>query len=351
MLKKLGSIFLFLGIVAGSGWFILAARKDSLQDQFQTAFFDAAKGRRVEVVSEYYDALGVSGMLHALEEKDLLCHFQAHEVGKVAYKKMQDLNEAIKTCGSSCTGGYFHGALIEAFKDIVPKPDAPESHIELADLRDKMRELCSREIVIDIHREGKCFHGVGHALTFLSGYSHLDAAISYCQLLGDKPREHYCAEGAFMEYNFSDEAVPQQQSGEISHYPCDTYTEFPAACYRSKSQKLRQVLKTADKVGQECLKLDRPNRLGCFYGTGFAFSNHVRANPRFLPSLCGQGNLDDQRMCIEGAMEKPEDPRLMASVEACEYISSELKGFCLTAFNSKSYSLTKSFELYFDNTK
>ena len=336
---------MLFAVAAGVGLFVFEARENSLKDNFRIAFFDAAESRREEVVIEYYDALGATGMFQVLEEENPACHFEAHEIGKAVYKDTEDLNDSIKICGKHCTGGCFHGALIEAFKDIVPKPDLPESHIELADLKNKMQELCSREVVTDIHREGKCIHGVGHALTFLSDYN-LDQAISYCELLGDKPREHYCAEGAFMEFIFLSEF--SRAKTELSHYPCDTYTKFPAACYRSQAQKIRQVLENPEKVGEECLKLSGFNRLGCFYGMGFAYSNDVRGNPRMLPNLCRQGNADDKRICIEGAMEKPEDPQFKATADACEYLGDELKPFCLTAYNNKSYSLSKSFELYFD---
>ncbi len=54
-------------------------------------------------------------------------------------------------------------------------------------------------------------------------------------------------------------------------------------------------------------------------------------------------------ICIEGAMEKPENPEAAASSEACQYLEGELKPLCVAAFNNKSYSLEKSFELYFEN--
>ena len=152
-----------------------------------------------------------------------------------------------------------------------------------------------------------------------------------------------------MEYIFLNGASGAKV--DLSHYPCETYTQFPAACYRSKAQKFRQALKTSDKVAEECLNLNGFNRLGCFYGMGFAYSNEVIANPRVLESLCRYGGVDDKRMCIEGAMEKPEASEFSASVEACEYVEEELKNFCVTAFNNKSYSLTKSFELYFDTAR
>ena len=343
-MKKIFILLSFLVLISAAGLFIATARENNIKDNFRVAFVDASVKYRARVVERFYDSLGAKGILEVLEAEYPRCHFEAHELGKIVYKKTQDLTTSVELCEARCTGGCFHGALIEAFKDIVILPDSPQSHIGLTDLKNKMRAICSDETVAALHREGKCIHGVGHALAFLSEYV-LEEAISYCKLLNDKPLEHYCAEGVFMEYIFRNN-IPGIKKDSL-HYPCDRYTEFPAACYRSQTQKIREELRELDKIGNECLKLKSLGRLGCFYGMGFAYSQEVIKEPHFLSSLCQYGEINDKRMCIEGAMEKPEKAGLSAAVEACNYVSDELRSFCVTAFHNKSYSLEKSFELYF----
>ena len=348
-LKTIVRVSLILIVAGGLGFLVFVARGNSIKEKFRIAFFDAAVKHRAEVVEEYYNSLGVKGILDVFEAKDEICHFEAHEVGKVVYERTQDLTESIMTCGNRCTAGCFHGTLIEAFKDTIPKSGSPSDHIELSDLKEKIQEVCSSAAVRSLHREGKCLHGVGHALTVLSHYN-MDKALSYCHIINDKPREHYCSEGAFMEFIFLN--GPAEAKSGSTHYPCDTFNDFPAACYRSKSQKLRETFRDVERVAEECLKLSNFNRLGCFYGTGFTYSPDVIKNPKLLVNLCQHGNINDKRMCIEGAMEKSESPGAMtASSEACNYLDRELQSFCITAFNNKSYSLEKSFELYFDNSK
>ena len=94
--KGLIKILLFFAVVVGLGLFIFIARENSLKDNFRVAFFDAAESRRAEVAQEYYNSLGVNGMFEVLEAENPLCHFESHEIGKVVYEKVQDLNESIK---------------------------------------------------------------------------------------------------------------------------------------------------------------------------------------------------------------------------------------------------------------
>ena len=144
----------------------------------------------------------------------------------------------------------------------------------------------------------------------------------------------------------------QAKSAELKnstiHYPCDTYTRFPAACYRYKVAWMKSTLKfELEELAQECLKLESRFRLGCFHGIGFSYVYEIVKHPEYIAEVCSFGNADDQEICLEGAVEKLAEDDAQFAQSVCEYLEATNKEVCLRAVQNNIYSLTKSFRLYF----
>src|SRR3989344_3287984 len=264
MHRPLLGILVLVTILAGIGAIDRASGRQRREaaKAFLTEFSRTKLADRRAVFERHLAAVGAPGILDTLEGRYPLCHSQAHELGKVIFAESGELTEAIETCRERCTGGCFHGVLMEAFSSLASSTDA-EGHLELGDVKTAMRELCQSELVTAIHREGKCTHGAGHALAFVSGYN-LSEALASCELFGDRRLEYYCAGGVFMEYDIAYGAA--EARGRPLHYPCDTHTEFPSACYAYKAKHLMAALQTPEAYAAECMGLERFSRLGCFRG-------------------------------------------------------------------------------------
>src|SRR6266536_6245975 len=102
-------------------------------------------------------------------------------------------------------------------------------HLTLAEVKPKMKAICQDKLLTDAYQPGNCAHGVGHAILILSGYD-LGEALKHCAAFESAPLTYYCAMGVFMENAINPGAGDRNTSS--LHYPCDTYTQFPAACYK-----------------------------------------------------------------------------------------------------------------------
>ena len=89
-------------------------------------------------------------------------------------------------------------------------------------------------------------------------------------------------------------------------------------------------------------------RLGCFHGLGFVYIPVIAYNPSLIAEVCGFGNADDQRICIEGTLEKLSDFDELTAFKVCEHLEGENRAVCMAAAERKMYDLEKDFSLYRD---
>lgn len=333
----------FIILVVG---FIIVARENYLKTEFRIAFVDASIENERYVVEEYIDKLGPAKILDVLEKEYPICHSQSHDLGKVIFEVSGDISIAIETCRNRCTDGCYHGVLMEAFEDFVSKENYLDNHIVLSDLKDKVDAICNDPATATFIRQGNCAHGVGHALMYLANYN-IKESLGYCGLFKSKPLEYYCSNGAFMEYDIV--YGKSDLNTKSLHYPCDTFTDFPAGCYRYKMQRLVRILGGTSAAAEECMQLDGFVRLGCFHGFGLAHIVEINENPSRILSVCKFGTSDDKKICIEGAVEKLSDHQEVQAQKACAFLEDSLKEFCQTAAQRKYHSVEKSFALYFDS--
>ncbi len=338
MTKKFLLFFGILALTVAAAQLARTAYHNDAAAKFRSAFLSTSENNRRGVFETYIGTLGTSGILDVLENEYPLCHSQAHDLGKVLFREAGDINEAIAECRTRCTSGCFHGILMEAFQ-------GSGEHVTLADVQAKVSAVCSDQRVTDIHREGNCAHGVGHALMYLAGYR-IGEALDYCKVFSDKRLEYYCNGGAFMEYDITN--GNSDYATKPRWYPCDTHTEFPAACWRYKTQRLMSKGVKADELRVKCEELNGLERLGCFHGLGFAHIVGASVYPQHLAEACRNGTLDEQKACIEGAVERLSSYDEELARKTCAFLEDGLKAFCQEAASRKAYSLDKSFDLYFE---
>lgn len=159
------------------------------------------------------------------------CHGISHEIGlggSAHYKGDVDQALAIRTL--DCTGGYYHGVLIEAFATTTP-----------AGLNARVAKFCTGESeqAPSAYREA-CAHGVGHGAMVYLSYD-LERALPLCDKMA-REDHNQCWSGVFMEaFQAGEGRDPSRwtREGETFH-PCPSMTpKHKDQCYLEYIAKLR----------------------------------------------------------------------------------------------------------------
>ena len=312
-----------------------------LKSRFLADYKTARGGEKRAVFKRYFPTLGADGILDALEARNALCHGEAHDLGKEIFAQVRELGPSVQLCGNRCTSGCMHGIMMEVFVGGTGHENSVR-HVTLADVNPK---VCEDRSITDTYEPGGCPHGVGHALLILSGYD-LGEALKRCEMFESRPLIYYCATGVFMEYQGSPGA--RNRANLSPHYPCDTYRQFPAACYKYRTSRILAKHRGAiAPAAEECLRLEAPLRRGCFYGLGTSQLALLSRQPDRLATICGFGDAQDQAMCINGAIEILFDYHQEAARTACGALAGENAAVCLAATRNGRYGLGKAFHLYY----
>lgn len=222
------------------------------------------------------------------------------------------------------------------------------AHIATEDISSEMNRLCNTNDVAGYFNIGTCYHGMGHAMMFLSDYD-IDETLNLCQLAPDETLNYFCVTGGFMEYELRFGQSDMQNS---AHFPCDAMQRYSSACYRYKMPHMLIAAANEDRAAidviNECLALSTPTRLGCFHGLGAAFITLTMEQPDLLSRLCVIGNDNDRQMCIEGAIWKVADFDVSVARDVCAYFPAESRDqqVCMKAANDGMYSLDTDYSLY-----
>ena len=299
------------------------------------------KTERRETFENYYESIGPKGFLDFLEDKYAKCHNESHPVGKTIYKKEQDVIKSLRICANRCTNGCMHGVIAEAY-----------GGKDFDQVVTEMKKFCTSGEMADMHKPGNCAHAMGHALMLLNSYE-LGKSIEGCNKFDTPAMSYYCSTGVFME--FSDKLIMQEELGLCGtvartglHYPCNTYTDYPAACYRYTLNHIAKDLGgNTGSLISECNKLPTRQRLGCYHALGVVFSPSIRKNPKLINSICMSGSHDERVICIEGVIEKLADYNEDEAMNICYFTEGEYRGVCEAAAKEKMYRLDKpSINLY-----
>jgi hypothetical protein len=279
--------------------------------QFKAEYFSAGISKR-PVIDKYLGRLGADAMFDFLESDLPQCHGVAHELGQSIFAQSKDIAAALRQCTTRCKSGCMHGVLVEAFHSDT-----------FQNITGQLASFC-KDDTTSMHKPGNCAHGSGHALMVAADYNIAEALIG-CSAFPDPAMQYYCATGAFMEYLVIREpSITDLQQPKSLHFPCDTYTQFPAACYRYKTFEMLETFGyNREKVVKECFALPPNQRLGCLHGLGWAYMYDVRDKPALLSEVCRYGTLDEQNVCIEGAIEKLSDTNEEEALSACDSLKGE----------------------------
>jgi hypothetical protein len=308
--------------------------------QFKEEYGAAREAQRpvFDVFEKYLPLVGATALLDILEEIYPACHGQAHDLGKALFAARQDLGAALRACGTRCTSGCMHGAVAAAFGGST-----------LAAITAQMNTFCEQGEMAQLHKPGNCAHALGHAFMFVTGGA-VRQSVDACLGFANEVMQYYCATGVFMEKIIT--GPPSATPPPSWQYPCDEETLFPTACYRYKAIELLDRLGTATQLTRECLRLEVPQRRGCFHGLGHAMTAMVFTDPAQLAPLCRHGSQTDQIVCIEGAIEKLAEYDEERATTACASLDDDLRPVCEQAVTDKMYSLTKAtFALYYDKDR
>ncbi|MGH7884863.1 MAG: hypothetical protein ACRENO_04110 [Thermodesulfobacteriota bacterium] len=337
---------------------------NGLDIELKTAFEKEYKDKRGnrEVFENFYKNVGPDAFLDYVEQQYPYCHSQAHELGKTIFAETLDFNKSLNICGNRCTNGCMHGVVAEAmgkseYKNIMKSVNSLCGNIpgdfnseNFSEAGSAMNEFCSTGEISRLHKKGNCAHAMGHALMMMSE-NDLEKSIKGCKGFPEQAMGYYCATGVFMEqaiiiYNKIQEDKSYKR--ESDNYPCDKFTDYPAACYRYTVPLIANQKKTnINNIADICLDLDDAQRKGCFHGLGAAISRFVNNNPMIVKYICEKGDEDEQTLCIEGAIEKLADFSESEALRVCNTLDGKNKDVCLSAAEEKMYRLDKeSLDLY-----
>jgi len=311
-----------------------------LRAKFLVEYAAVAAEARRKLLRRWLTVLGADGLLDALETRSGFCHWEGHDLGKEILRQTKDVGAALGVCGDRCTVGCTHGVLMAAF--VGDTDETVWKHATVADVRGRIRDLCAPGGAAGGIEPGNCAHGVGHALLVLGG-GDLAIALGHCRVFTARSLAYYCASGVFMEH------VSSSRSSGSPHFPCDTYTEYPPACYKYRGDSLLAAHggDVRATVATECLPLAAPLRRGCFYGLGATQLGTLNLAPARLADICDAGDADDRVMCVNGAIEILSAYQPAAAAVACGSLSEPLGDSCRVAVREGRYGLGKPFHLYF----
>ena len=312
----------------GASWHV--ADRD-MKLQFEKAYHRARNKR--QVFEKNLDTLGPEAMLDFLELNNPRCHGEAHDLGKAVYAHLNDIGAALNICGNRCTNACMHGVVSEVFGY-----RGNEEAIE------HMTRFCEQGEMAVLHKAGNCAHGIGHALMIRSEHD-IGKSLAGCAAFPTAGMDYYCATGVFMEYRGMLRYYEQHGEKVLRprlHFPCDTYTQFPAACYRYMLRRIADELNAdSQRLIEECLGLAGRQKGGCFHGLGAMYSRTVAKRPTLLPDLCLKGDAEDQMMCIEGVIEKMADFNEERAMSVCATLAGENAKICTAGAREKMYRLNK----------
>lgn len=319
-------------------------------------FTEEFKTKKTFDLMDFYigwiDQIGANGIIHSIQTVDPLCHDTAHDLGRLLYKRIQNVGTALLTCEDSCNSGCMHGVLMGFFQGTGVVEDG-EDHVDIYKVKDKITTICGDEKVAgakemtQTYKNGDCAHGVGHALMYLSDYN-IKSSIELCGLFDSYPMDYYCATGAYMEY-VTNKDKEDTLAGKPLFHPCQE-VDYSAACYRYKMANAvpRFYMNggNLDQIIKGCLALDEKHRLGCFHGLGNGHYPFVAAGKINLKQLCSAGTKDDQYVCTEGLMERLARYLPEVADAQCKTVRGWQRSLCKRNVKTELYDLEKPFDLY-----
>lgn len=168
------------------------------------------------------------------------CHEVTHYVGRAAYAETKSVALAYEQCAPACHGGCYHG-VIEGY---LKQKNISVNQVNDTTVTQEIRTACGDERDYDAPRiYWECFHGIGHALMFITD-SDLMRSLRLCDALPEQGQREACYSGAFMENSSSSTNVDHPSKyldPRDPMYPCTVLEEkYLNLCYQYQIRTLRK---------------------------------------------------------------------------------------------------------------
>lgn len=313
----------------------------ALRAQFE-AELRAIQGDELRALyTVWIDRIGANGIVDTLKRVEPGCHGRGHDLGKLLFEKIGEIQRALASCEEVCNSGCMHGVFRQAMSGEAAR--GADGRMDPVRLAARVEADCGANGEYPI---GDCIHGLGHAFMYEADYD-VAGAIALCDRLGDHARRYYCATGAYME--LANNPPTGYLDGKSIYFPCDQ-SPYPAACFRYRFPvSLPEFYGGGGgfpELAQGCESLAQPYRRGCFHGIGNGHLRMLIRTPEALGELCARGDRDDQAVCIEGALERMARYHNALARRACASLNDWRAGVCEESLKRGLYAMDRSFALY-----
>jgi hypothetical protein len=257
----------------------------------------------------FHDALKNHTTLEALQliqryEKDDAdlrrdCHPVVHAIGRETYRVKGTIHDSFTACDQTCHSGCYHGS-VERFLRGEDIYNQANRHPSAAELKQKAVLACDPKLADRFRFQ--CFHGLGHALLFFTGYK-LVPSLDACDVLPNGWSQSSCYGGVFMENVFNATPELRDLSATDYHYPCNKLAaKYRSECYVMQTSRMSEMGLTTERIFQECDKSGE-YRYQCALSAGRDLSNYVRLG-QVEPTAqkCQAAGGDSKRACIRGVV-------------------------------------------------
>lgn len=256
------------------------------------------------------------------------CHSFAHEIGRAAYLKYQDVGVALTYQDDFCGAGYLHGVI--------------ETYLgnSLEDPTNQLKTLCESYDTARV--ADKCYHGMGHGL-MLYTKNNLPTALADCSSQLSGVPAVRCEEGVFMENFESDESFHPTLylKADDLFFPCAVMAQdYQQTCYfYAPIHYLLVHPGDYDGLLRWCNEAGG-NDWVCVDGAGSRIMKENLLTPTAVENYCKSAKKSLQSACLDGAVSYflVDSDSLAKTKDYCKTLSSEGQSICLKAVaNRASY--------------
>jgi hypothetical protein len=268
---------------------------------------DTDKGDCLNALAVYaYDSYEIPEVVATLDtlslnERHQWCHEVMHYIGWRAYATQKDIASSFMESAELCDSGMYHGVM--------------EEYLRQEGLQGNMEDLIKNTCVASLQgnpelSEGTislCYHGLGHGLMYITT-ADLKKSLDYCDLLEGQDA-YACYGGAFMEYSANKAVGPlsDKEKPDLNDFNyCSELSEKQKSSCLSR-QGTNNLVVTKGDVGEAmrlCLRIDEPDRQGCFQAVGANTPTPSRAHADSA-IVCKQAigvASTSYQQCIKGAL-------------------------------------------------
>lgn len=229
------------------------------------------------------------------------CHEVTHYVGRAAYAQTKNVPLAYDQCIPVCHGGCYHGVLEEYLKE----KNVSLNRIDDATVTQEISTVCGEEKNYNALRiYWECFHGIGHALMFITN-SDLVRSLRLCDTLPGQGQRETCYGGAFMENSSSSTSLDHPSkylNADNPMYPCTILEKkYLNLCYQYQSSYFAEITNWQwEKTIDLCNQVPIAYREGCFHIIGTNQVGYTQDNNQRKHTCDLIANPNFKKFCVSG---------------------------------------------------